>query len=226
MGFKQKAENLKYVGVRFGMLSYKTDANDSHPNLVKRPVTDDNGNVTANNYYVEFPAFEGYITNLNVKDITFNNKQLTFLDVTVEDNDDRILLQLKWTHPMTRYFLAKLPNIDFMQPVEFAAGKDKRDYNTLYVKQGGFLVPMYYTRENPRDKPAWEPLKNKKGEIVQWDMSAEDEFYRKMINDSNNRLTGTIQRPAPVAATPAPEPTPKPTPEPVVDDFGDDDLPF
>ena len=43
MGFMQKAENLKYVGVRYGMLSYKTDANDTHPNVVKRSVTDDNG---------------------------------------------------------------------------------------------------------------------------------------------------------------------------------------
>ena len=49
MGLKRKEENLKYVGVRYGMLSYKTDANDTHPNVVKRPVTDDNGNVTGNN---------------------------------------------------------------------------------------------------------------------------------------------------------------------------------
>lgn len=230
MGYKQKAENYKYVGVRFGMMSYKTESTDTHPNLVKRPITDDNGNVTGNNYYVEFPAFEGYITNLNVKDITFNNKQLTFLEITLEDGDDRIVLQLKWSHPMTRYTLSKLPNINYSLPVEFAAGKDKRDYNTLYVKQSGQLIPMYYTRDEPKDKPEWEPLKNKKGEIVQWDMSAEDEFYRSMIEKLNQEHIGSAKefvtaRNEIRKDEPKIEPTePKIEPAPV-DDF-DDDVPF
>ena len=193
MGFKQKAESFKYVGVRYGMLSYKTDADDSHPNLVKRAAKDDNGNVTGNNYYVEFPAFEGYITNLNVKDIEFNNKMLTFLEVTLEDGDDRIVLQLKWNHPMTKYTLAKLPNINYHLPVEFAAGKDKRDYNTLYVKQTGQLIPLYYTREDPKDKPSWEPLKNKKGDIVSWDSSAEDDFYRNLVVKMNTEQVGSAK---------------------------------
>jgi len=229
MGFMQKAENLKYVGVRYGMLSYKTDANDTHPNVVKRSVTDDNGNVTGANHYVEFTGFEGYVTRMAVKEVEFNNKMLKFFEIDLEDGDDRIRLQLKWAHPMCRYTLAKIPNIDFSQKLEIIAGKDKRDYNTMYVRQNGQLVDMYYTRETPHDKPSWEPLKNKKGEIVQWDMSAEDEYYEKMIQEYNGKLPSvptqienTIEMKPEVKA----EPAKAPVIEAEFDDFGDDDLPF
>ncbi len=134
-----------------------------------------------------YDYIDGFISQIGTKKATFNNEELTFLTVALRDFAGEVdQLEFPLGSNFFRSLALSFPNIDLSLQVRltpYQTEKDGKKRSGLWISQGNENVPWYYTKETPHGIPEWEPLKNKKGEIVSWDNSEQTEFLMKAIEE-------------------------------------------
>lgn len=86
-------------------------------------------------------------------------------------------LDLPFESIPSRRFMKLAENLDFTQPVEFSAWKDRESDATAFsVKQNSVVIRQKYTREEPHDLPP--PIQNFKGK---WNFDNQMQFLKQRM---------------------------------------------
>lgn len=162
-----------FYSVRGGKIFKSCDA--STPNAVQY--------VNKNNetkYGLMFDYIEGFIAKLSTKKVPFNGVDEDFFVIEFKDESGEVeSLEFKLDSNFFRNFAFCFPNMDLTYPVRLApyqTEKDGKKKSGFYVSQNNEKVEWFYTREDSKGLPEWFAVKNKKGEIVDWDKSDQTEF--------------------------------------------------
>jgi len=184
---------------------------------------------------LHFDTLNGYLDDIKLEDPPDSNpqwgKSWIFM---IEDGNDVFKLRLGAKGREAHAFLARLPKIDFSQPIKIKTywieGEDKIWRGFLAIHQGGEKIEPWYTKEEPHGLP--DLVKTVVDDEVHWDGSERRDFFLKLVTDKilpkikeERPLSGagTIE---PVVAEQKEEVVPEPTVEDVPEYPPDDDLPF
>lgn len=183
-------------------------------------------------YELQFDTLTGYLDNIRLDDPPEKHpefgKSWCFV---IEDGDEVFELKLSAKSREAHAFLARLPSMDFSQPVKvktyWIKGDDDIYRNFLAVHQGGEKVEPYFTKEEPHGLP--DLVKQIIDDEVHWDGTDRRKFFLRMVEE---KVLPKIREQRPLSEAALVEPvveddeTPMPTEkdEPPVDPV--DDLPF
>lgn len=137
------------------------------------PVLDKDGKQV---YVKRYPGFNGTITDIEwfSKDLA-GGKKIEGYNVTVEDGGEVFNLSVPANSTPYSVFVNVAGNIDFDQPVDFSAWKDKEGKTAFVLRQpdeNGETVKRCHTRAEPNGMPA---AKERKGGKL--DFGDVDEFF-------------------------------------------------
>lgn len=202
-GGTRSASTGRFMSIRYGKLSVKADANDTHPNLTERKTKEGE-----TRHYIEFDYFNGFISGpIQKRETEFGD----FLSIPISAADEKYILQLPWLKDAYSYFMNRIENLDLSKPVLFGAFTTDEGYNRMYMKQDEQKVEPVYSKDNPGEKPAWVS-QTLNGKTV-WDRTDETKYFLQVLEKVNKHFA---------------ESTPAQVAEPVATGGGnaDDDLPF
>lgn len=128
-------------------------------------------------YYDRWPGITGYVINVDLYD---TEKKYTNRFQGVKINiDNEVILDLPQKTPAYDAFCRAAENIDYSQPVTFAAYHNRaKDRTGFSIKQNGEGVDWNYTMDNMGDCPPW--VKNADDE---WDSSEQRAFFKARIRE-------------------------------------------
>lgn len=122
---------------------------------------------------------EGMIVDISTKDSDYGKSWL----VTIQDGNEKFVLQMDYSGGYSSAFLKALPNVDLSQKVKLSPKMtmegDKKK-TTLFINQGGTAAKHYFTKDNPNGLPQMVQ-KKVKGKLT-WDDSDMMEFFENMVN--------------------------------------------
>jgi hypothetical protein len=127
--------------------------------------TNKNGKQVAELFYT---TLTGHITDLSIKE----NEYGKFLLVNVKDiaTEKKCVLEMNFSSGYTTTFLKALPTADISQNIEISPALiidgDKKK-SVIFLKQGGYPVKHFYTKDNPKGMPDMVKVKVKGKET--WD---------------------------------------------------------
>lgn len=127
--------------------------------------TNKNGKQVAELFYT---TLTGHIKDIGIKE----NEYGKFLLVTVQDvaTEKKCILEMNFSSGYTTTFLKALPTADIHQNIELSPALivdgDKKK-SVIFLKQGGYPVKHYYTKDNPKGMPDMVKVKVKGKET--WD---------------------------------------------------------
>lgn len=169
-----KQSNAIYLSIADGKISRRFAS--ATEESVQR--TTKEGKIVHEEFY---KAWDGLITDIHFKDHPEYGK---FLNVTIRDNDQEAILQMKFSSGYAMAFLKTLPNADLSSRVIIAPNMkmegDKKK-TSLFITQHGKALKWAFTRENPNGLP--ELVKAKFKGVVQYDDTDILEFLEKMVNE-------------------------------------------
>lgn len=149
-------QSFHYIGIADGKFRELTTADN--PKAVKR--TDKNGN---DKFELVFSALEGYITNIEFK-VSPIEAYGESCQITIEDKDEKNLLQMQIDSGMYRSFAKRLPNLDPKLCTKLSVFKSKGDdgneYANIAVRQDGKTISDFFKEDE--NLPKGEPVKGKK----------------------------------------------------------------
>lgn len=129
----------------------------------------------------------GIITKIETKENDYGKQW----QITIEDGEEKYMVQMPYSGRYSSSFLKALPNVKQGQPVRFMPWEmaDKADANkkitgvTMYQDDGdGFVkIPSAYTKDEPNGLPEMTKAKVK-GKIV-WDDSDMVQFLENMAKE-------------------------------------------
>lgn len=123
---------------------------------------------------------EGLITDIQTKDSEYGKSWL----VTIQDGEEKYILQMDYSGGYSSAFLKALPNVDLSKKVKLSPKMtvegDKKK-TTMFVNQGGTAAKHFYTKDEPNGLPAMKKIKVKGKE--QWDDSDMMAFFEAMVKN-------------------------------------------
>jgi hypothetical protein len=123
---------------------------------------------------------EGMIVDIQTKDSDYGKSWL----VTIQDGNEKFVLQMDYSGGYSSAFLKALPNVDLSQKVKLSPKMtmegDKKK-TTLFINQGGTAAKHYFTKDNPNGLPQMVQ-KKVKGKLT-WDDSDMMEFFERMVKE-------------------------------------------
>lgn len=128
--------------------------------------------------YEPFDHISGMITNVGTHEGRFGKE----LHITIQDDADEFLLQVKFDSGYSRGFLMAIKNADLSLPVVLVPKyeeKDSKKKSTLFINQNGKGVRWAWVKDNPGDLPPMKQV-TLKGEKV-WDNTDEMNYLEKML---------------------------------------------
>lgn len=132
-----------------------------------------------------YDKISGIITNITTKE---HDEFGRFWMVTLQDGDEKFILQLNYSSGYSSAFLKTLPNVNLEERVTLIPkltmdGLKKKV--TMFINQGGHALKHAYTKDSPNGLPAMIKKEGKgkdKGKIT-WDDSEMMEFLEQMVKD-------------------------------------------
>jgi len=137
-------------------------------------------------YELQFDTLTGYLDNIRLDDPPEKHPEFGKSWVfVIEDGDELFELKLSAKSREAHAFLARLPLVDFSQPVKvktyWIKGDDDIYRNFLAVHQGGEKIEPWFTRDEPHGMP--DLKKTIVDDVVHWDGSKRREFLLKLVNE-------------------------------------------
>lgn len=149
---------------------------------VKQPTSESVTRVTKEGKTVHeeiYDGVSGIITDIQVKEHQSFGK---FWNITIQDGEERYILQTNYSGGYASAFLKTLPNVDVEERVRFAPHmkieNDKKKV-TLFLQQGGKALKHAYTKDEPNGLPQMKQIKVKG--VMQWDDTEMMEFLENMV---------------------------------------------
>lgn len=151
-------------------------------------------------YYLFYKSVTARIVGLNYKAPPEDHQEWSWnWIIKLQSGDELCNLQLNFGSSYALTFFSILPNIDLNEPVEIQPymkeeiyeGK-KREKRGMFIRQNGNTLKWYYTKENSADMPAVEVIKKKSGK-VEYDDFERNEFFKKLVKETNLKLAGIKQ---------------------------------
>ena len=207
-------QSFHYISIVDGKFREKTT--EDNPKAVKR--TDKNGN---EKFELAFSALEGYITNIEFKVSDYGET----CEITMEDKDEKNLLQIQTDSGNFRSLAKRLPNLDPKLSTKFSVfkstGEDGKVYTNIAVRQGDKTVADFFKEDV--ELPKGEPVKGK----PYLNFFDANEYLKIKAVDVYMNKKGDFE-PVFEVVHPADPTIPQPTQkdEPAAKPAGDDDLPF
>lgn len=133
-------------------------------------------------YFLEYSSVSGLMTGFRTK-AGLNEGDVTAC-VEIQDAGETFELQFKIGSGYWNSFAKMLPNVDVSKPITFSPfykEENNKKQTTLFLNQDGNAVKFAYTKENPNGLPEAEAITNKKGDILKWDFSEQEQFLLNMI---------------------------------------------
>jgi chaperonin GroEL (HSP60 family) len=128
-----------------------------------------------------YDTLSGIITDIDTKEDDYGKRWM----VTLEEGENKYILQMNFSSSYSSAFLKTLPNVDFTKPVILAPKMTKEGDKTnvtLFVIQDGHALKRFYTKENPNGLPEMTQKKIK-GKLT-WDDSEMMEYLEKMVRET------------------------------------------
>lgn len=189
--FKNKPQRMIYCNASEGYWKFK----------------DNNGIVQ------QMGSYEGFLIDINITEEEYQGAKYEKLSLTVQDGEEKVLLQMKLDSGYGRGFCQCISSADLSKKIEFTPSykeMDGKKLASLFLRQGATVLKWSWTKDNPGDLPKMIKTKVKGKEV--WDNSEQLDYFKKtLLQDIKPKLK-------PSAAEPEPEP---------VEEAGDpNDLPF
>lgn len=132
-----------------------------------------------------YSEMSGYITGIEIKEYTWDNQKKESIVISMKDNesDDKIIITTSFNN-MTRSLLNSLAGCDTIGLVKMKAalwgkkGAEKK-YPTIFLDNNNQKTEWRYPIN---EIPAIEKITNKKGEVVSFDDSDCNAFFKQVIN--------------------------------------------
>jgi len=157
----QSQGNVVFLTISNGKLCRRVDAGT--PNAIER--TTKTGKQVHELFYT---TVMGHIVNLDIKENDYGK----FLLVTIKDvaTEQKCILEMNFSSGYSTTFLKALPNANLDQNIEINPALiidgDKKK-SVIFLKQGGYPVKHFYTKDNPKGMPEMVKVKVKGKET--WD---------------------------------------------------------
>lgn len=123
---------------------------------------------------------EGKIVDIQTKDSEYGKSWL----VTIQDGEEKYILQMDYSGGYSSAFLKALPNVDLSSKVKLSPKMtiegDKKK-TTLFVNQHGAACKHFYTKDQPNGLPQMKKIKVKGKD--QWDDSDMMQFFEDMVKN-------------------------------------------
>lgn len=103
----------------------------------------------------EVDFIEGALTDISIDQDTYQNDTFDRLALTIDDGQDRYILQMRLDSGYGRAVASALPNADFSKWIKFTPTY-KDDKAGMFLNHGRTPIKWLYTREHPNGLP---PLK-------------------------------------------------------------------
>ena len=127
---------------------------------------------------LQFTKLEGYLSDMERVEREYEGIKYDTLKLHFATSGKPLILNLSFKGGLSNQFFLRMENIDYTQLVTFETSLyDERQY--LFIKQNKEVVPAKYTKENPGNKPAWQPIEIN-GE-KHWDRTEEFAFYMNIL---------------------------------------------
>ena len=128
-----------------------------------------------------FDAVDGLITSIEFQDDEYNGTKFRKLKLTLEDESQKYLVQVRTDSGYYRGLTNSIANADINQPVKLIAssklGDNGKPQTTIFVNQNGKALKWKWTKDNPGELPELEKVKVK-GQFV-YDNSKQLEYFEK-----------------------------------------------
>jgi hypothetical protein len=128
-----------------------------------------------------FDAVDGLIIGIEFQDDEYNGTKFRKLKVTLEDNGQKYLVQVRTDSGYYRGLTNSIANADINQPVKLIAnsklGDNGKPQTTIFVNQNGKALKWKWSKDNQGELPELEKVKVK-GQMV-YDNSKQLEFFEK-----------------------------------------------
>jgi hypothetical protein len=179
----EKNNNAVYLSIGDGKITKRV----KQPTDISQSRTLKNGNVIHEEIY---DGVSGIITDIKTHDHPSFGR---FWNVSIQDGEEKYILQMNYSGGYASAFLKTLPNVDLTKRVRFSPSMkiegDKKKV-TLFLNQDGKALKHFYTKENPNGLPQMVQIKVK-GKL-QWDDSDLMSFLERMVvNDIFPKLSKT-----------------------------------
>lgn len=150
---------------------------------------------------VPFDSLEGVITDIFLKEETYEGKPIKKLYVAVTDGDEKTLIGFSFDSSYTTSLVGFLVNADLSKKLELSPSEKtvtKNDVEVkerkIFVSQDGKNMSSHFTKLNPNGLPAMKKIKFNGKDV--WDKTEFLEFFEKTINEVlKPRLTGSVSTP-------------------------------
>ena len=111
-----------------------------------------------------YDGWEGLLTDIRIEKDSYEGIEYDRLSLLLDDNKERILLQMRLDSGYGRSVAFKLPNCDLKQFIKFQPTYDEATKkSSMFVQQGQVNIKQKWTKENPGELPPikFVPLKGK-----------------------------------------------------------------
>ena len=131
-----------------------------------------------------FTDIDGTITRVEFKDEEYQGQKFEVAKITLVDNDDRFILQMRTDSGYFRGFCNSLkssPNpTERINIAPSSKEKDGKPQTTCFVKQYGRALKHAHTKDNMGDLPQVNKVTFKGKE--QWDATEQIEYWKKWLS--------------------------------------------
>lgn len=154
-------QNVVFLTITNGKLCRRVDAGT--PNAIER--TTKTGKQVHELFYT---TVTGHIVDIGIKENDYGK----FLLATIKDiaTEQKYVLEMNFSSGYSTTFLKTLPNADINQNIEISPALiidgDKKK-SVIFLKQGGYAIKHFYTKDNPKGMPDMVKVKVKGKET--WD---------------------------------------------------------
>lgn len=176
--------NATYLNVRNGKLYRYSKTNEEGTTTILTKKGEPR-------YYFVYDFIEGYITKLSTRTEVIVGEEKLFLSVQMSDDSDVYYVNMDVNSRYFDAFCSIVPNVDLSRPVKLIPTQKEVDgkmKSGLMIIQNGQVVKWFYTNANPNGRPEIEVTKNKKGEVVDYDAEARNQFYFDLLGKLNEKM--------------------------------------
>jgi hypothetical protein len=128
-----------------------------------------------------FDAVDGVITGVEFKDDEYNGTKFRKLLLTLDDNGERFLVQVRTDSGYFRGLTNAVANADITQNVRLVAssktGDNGKPQTTIFVSQHGKALKWKWNKDNQGDLPPLEKVKIKGQDV--YDNTKQLEYFEK-----------------------------------------------
>jgi hypothetical protein len=135
---------------------------------------------------VFYGELEGYINGLNFKNDVYNGKEFEILQLSVSDDTENFILQMRVDSGYFRSFCNALKSGNIFDKFRFSpfySEENGKPRTVLFLKQNSIPLKFYHTQKNMGDLPPLEKIMVRGQEI--WDGTKQINYWKNFLLSLN-----------------------------------------